>query len=128
MPEAHRSVSAKDSLVLLPAYLGTHSIAEAIKTARGQRILWLEILVNDHLDLSPWTSDPSVQNAYQMACRWYTHYRRLLTSLLDRTPLPSDQGPIDYRDYRAFAEALSFVCTDKVYSRYQRSQESTCHL
>ena len=113
MPEAHCSLSAKASLVLLPAYLGTDSVAEAIKTARGQRILWLEILVNDHLDLSPWTSDPSVQNAYQMACRWYTHYRRLLTSLLDRTPLPSDQGPIDYRDYRAFAEALSFVCAHR---------------
>jgi hypothetical protein len=113
MPEAHRSVSAKDSLVLLPAYLGTHSIAEAIKTARGQRILWLEILVNEHLDLSTWSSEPAVQQAYQMACRWYTHYRRLLTSLLERTPLPSDQGPIDYRDYRAFAEAISFVCAHR---------------
>ena len=128
MLEAHRSVSAKDSLVLLPAYLGTHSIAEAIKTVRGQRILWLEILVNEHLDLSTWSAEPAVQQAYQNACRWFTQYRRLLTSLLGRTPLPADEGPIDYRDYRAFAEAISFVCTDKVYSRYQRSQESTCHL
>ena len=99
--------------MLLPAYLGTNSIAEAVKTTRGQRMLWLEILVNEHLDLSPWTSDPSVQEAYRTACRWYTHYRRLLTSLLGRTPLPSDKGPIDYRDYRAFAEVLSFVCAHR---------------
>ena len=103
---------AKQSLVLLPAYLGTDSVAEAIQTPRGQRILWLEILVNEHLDLSPWSSEPAVQQAYQTACRWYTHYRRLLTSLLGRTALPPDHGPIDYRDYRAFAEVLSFVCTD----------------
>src|SRR5688572_14714426 len=90
MPEAHRALSAKDSLVLLPAYLGTHSVAEAIKTARGQRILWLEILVNEHLDLSTWSSEPAVQQAYQTACRWYTHYRRLLTFLLGRTALPPD--------------------------------------
>jgi hypothetical protein len=99
--------------MLLPVYLGTDSIAEAVKTARGQRILWLEILVNDHLDLSPWLSDPSVQQAYQTACRWYTQYRRLLSSLLGRTALPRDHGPIDYRDYRAFAEALSFVCAHR---------------
>src|SRR5215813_945621 len=113
MSEAPRSPSAEHSLLLLPAYLGTNSIPEAVRTARGQRILWLEILVNEHLDLSPWASDPSVQKAYQTACRWYTQYRRLLTSLLDRKPLPSDNGPIDHRDYRAFAEALSFVCAHR---------------
>ena len=73
-------------------------------------MLWLEILVNDKLDLSPWKSDPAVESAYWTACRWYTQYRRLITYLLNRTPLPADPGPIDLRDYRAFAEALSFVC------------------
>lgn len=100
-------------LTLLPAYLGTSSIAEAARTVRGQRMLWLEILVNDQLDLTPWKSDPAVQAAYQTACRWYTQYRRLITFLLDRTPLPIDAGPIDSRDYRAFAEALSFVCAHR---------------
>jgi hypothetical protein len=109
MRESHSPTPAENSLKLLPAYLGTNSIAEAIQTTRGQRILWLEILVNDHLDLSPWTFDPSVQLAYQTACRWYTQYRRLITFLLNRPPLPLDAGPIDFREYRAFAEALSFV-------------------
>jgi hypothetical protein len=113
MLDARHSAASQPALKLLPAYLGTDSIAEAIQTARGQRMLWLEILVNEHLDLSPWTSEPAVQQAYQTACRWYTHYRRLLTFLLGRTPLPSDSGPIDDRDYRAFAEVLSFVCAHR---------------
>ena len=107
------AVQAKHPLVLLPAYLGTASIAEAVRTARGRRVLWLEILVNDHLDLSEWKSNTEVQAAYQTACRWYTQYRRLLTFLLDRSPLPLDEGPIDARDYRAFAEALAFVCAHR---------------
>jgi hypothetical protein len=96
-------------LRLLPAYLGSSAIGEAIQTVRGRRMLWLEILVNDRLDLAPWQSEPAVQVAYQTACRWYTRYRRLITFLVDRAPLPVDAGPIDSRDYRAFAEALSFV-------------------
>ena len=103
----------KDSFVLLPAYLGTNSVAEAVKSTRGRRILWLEILVNEDFDLSPWISEPAVLQAYQTACRWYTHYGRLLTYLLSRPALPADKGPIDYRDYRAFAEALSFVCAHR---------------
>lgn len=94
---------------LLPAYLGTTSIEEAVQTARGRRVLWLEILLNDRLDLTPWQSDPAVQEAYVTACRWYTHYRRLLTYLFDRRPLPIDSGPIDFREYRTFAEAVYFA-------------------
>jgi hypothetical protein len=102
----HESASP---LQLLPAYLGTSAIGEAILTVGGQRMLWLEILVNDRLDLTPWQSEPAVQAAYQSACRWYWRYRGLITFLIDRPPLPVDTGPIDFRDYRTFAEALSFV-------------------
>ncbi len=97
------------SLKLLPAYLGTSSIDEATQTARGRRVLWLEILLNDQLDLTPWQNDPAVQEAFRIACRWYTHYRRLLTYLFDRAPLPIDSGPIDFREYRTFAEAVYFA-------------------
>ena len=91
------------SLKLLPAYQGTDSIDDALRTVRRQRVLWLEILLNDQLDLTPWQSDPAMQQAYQTACQWHTQYRRVLTSLFDRAPLPSDFGPIDFRDYRMFA-------------------------
>jgi hypothetical protein len=94
---------------LLPAYLDIVSIDEAVRTARGRRILWLEILLNDRLDLTPWHDDTAVQEAYRTACRWYTQYSRLITYLFNRVPLPVDPGPIDYRDYRIFAEALRFA-------------------
>ncbi|MCC6139645.1 MAG: hypothetical protein IT389_03405 [Nitrospira sp.] len=105
-PAAHTPASP---LKLLPAYLGATSIDEALRTDRGKRMLWIEILLNDQLDVSPWQTNPAMQQAYQTACRWYTHYRRLLTSLFDRAPLPSDSGPIDFRDYRMFAEAVYFA-------------------
>ncbi len=96
-------------LILLPSYLGVCSVEEALRTERVGRVLWLEILLNDRLDLTRWQSDPTVQEAYRTACRWYTQYRRLLTFLFNRTPLPADPGPIDFRQYRAFAEAVYFA-------------------
>ena len=108
-PASHQQATP---LKLLPAYLGTTSIEQAIQTPHGRRVLWLEILLNDQLDLTPWQANPTVQEAYQTACRWYTHYRRLLTYLFDRTPLPVDSGPIDFREYRTFAEAVYFAYTD----------------
>jgi len=109
MRDAASSTPSTLSLKLLPAYLGTTSIDEAIQTARGRRVLWLEILVNDQLDLAPWQCEPAVDEAYRTACRWYTQYSRLITALFARTPLPPEAGPIDSRDYRVFAEALDFA-------------------
>ena len=96
-------------LKLIPAYLGTSSITEALQTKRGQRILWLEILLNDQLDPTPWLSNSDFRKADQTACRWYTHYQRLITYLFHRAPLPHDPGPIDFREYRTFSEAACFV-------------------
>lgn len=95
-------------LKLLPAYLGVPSLDEALAHPRVARILWLEILVNDAID---WTSlpHPLVQEAYRTACRWYTKYRTLISSLVPRAPLPEDLGLIDDRLYRQFAEALEFA-------------------
>jgi|SRR5687768_6336951 hypothetical protein len=97
-------------LKLLPAYLGVASLDEALQHPRISRILWLEILMNDAID---WTNltHPLIQPAYQTACRWYTTYRILVSSLVSRTSLPEDRGIIDNRLYRQFAEALEFVHT-----------------
>ena len=97
------------TLRLLPAYLGTDSVQEALQSARGRRILWLEILINDKLDLTPWKQEPGFEEVYRTACRWYTHYSGLIIFLFDRRPLPTDPGPIDIREYRTFAEALRFA-------------------
>lgn len=96
-------------LKLLPAYTGVESIEEAPRIPRAARLLWLEILVNDSLDIQPWRHIAIVQEAYAKACRWYTSYRSVLNALLARAPLPHDSGPIDFREYRTFAEALRFV-------------------
>jgi len=109
MSDSAASHQSSTPLKLLPAYLGTDSIEAALATARGRRILWLEILVNDRLDLSPWHSHPAMQEVFQTACRWYSHYSRLITFLFHRAPLPTDPGPIDFREYRTFAEALRFA-------------------
>lgn len=97
------------ALRLLPAYTGAFTIDEVLGNPRAVRLLWLEILVNDQLDLTPWSTRVEVQQAYQKACRWFTAYRSLLSSVLARAPLPVDSSPIDPREYRTFAEALRFV-------------------
>jgi hypothetical protein len=95
-------------LKLLPAYLGATTLAEALAHPRVTRVLWLEILVNDAVD---WTNldHPHVRQAYPTACRWYTRYRTLVSSLVPRAPLPEDRGLIDARLYRQFVEALDFA-------------------
>lgn len=101
--------STTSTLKLLPAYTGATSIGEALQDRRGVRLLWLEVLVNDRLDLTPWLERREVQEAYKKACRWYTTYRSLIETLLSRAPLPADPGPVDPREYRLFAEAIRFV-------------------
>jgi hypothetical protein len=59
MSEADSEHSASP-LKLLPAYLGTTSIDDALRTVQGQRVLWLELLLNDQIDLAPWQSEPAL--------------------------------------------------------------------
>ena len=101
--------AATSVLRVLPAYTGALSIEEALGNPRGIRLLWLEILVNDRLNLEPWMNRQEVQAAYEKACQWYTAYRSLISAVLGRAPLPQRPGPVDFRDYRVFAEALRFV-------------------
>ena len=100
---------SSSKLTLLPAYAGVETIEEVLQIPRATRLLWLEILVNEQLDLTEWQTNAQVQEAYSKACRWYTSYRSVLNAILSRTPLPHDAGPIDFREYRTFAEALRFV-------------------
>ncbi len=101
--------STTPPLKILPVYTGATTIDEALADPRGARLLWLELLVNDRLDLGPWRGRPEVEEAYKKACRWYTTYRSVIEALLPRAPLPAEPGPVDPRDYRLFAEAIRFV-------------------
>ncbi|MFB3070767.1 MAG: hypothetical protein ACE1ZK_01750, partial [Nitrospirales bacterium] len=81
---------SSSKLTLLSAYAGVETIEEALQVPRAARLLWLEILVNEQLDLTVWKDRPEVQKAYSKACRWYTTYRSVLNAILSRTPLPHD--------------------------------------
>lgn len=94
---------------LLAAYTGAASLVEALENPNAQRLLWLEILMNDRLDPILDLSNPKVREAYDKACRWYTSYRSLIDSMVRRAPLPADPSPVDQRDYRTFVEALRFA-------------------
>ncbi|GJL53392.1 MAG: hypothetical protein NPIRA02_05240 [Nitrospirales bacterium] len=96
---------------LLPSYTGLTSIDKVLQSPRALRLLWLEILVNEHLDFTPWQTRSEVKNAYKKVYQWHTTYQRLIESMIPRTPLPVDHTPIDFRDYRTFAEALRFATT-----------------
>ena len=96
-------------LKILSAYTGAASLEEALADPRGVRLLWLEILVNDQIDLTPWRGREEVREAYVKSCRWYHTYRSLIDSLVGRSPLPYEPGAVDPRDYRVFAEVLQFV-------------------
>ncbi|MDR4484659.1 MAG: hypothetical protein R3B95_15850 [Nitrospirales bacterium] len=96
-------------LKILPAYTGLHTVEAILQVPRARRLLWLEILFNDQLDLQPWKNHPEVQDAYQKACQWFTTYRSLIQSVVPRASLPLDSGKIDQRDYRRFAETLQFL-------------------
>ena len=109
MNDLKPSTSSQPPLKFIPTYLGTSSIAKALQTAHGQRILWLEIFQNDQLNPTPWLSDQDFCKAYQTACQWYTHYRRLITYLFNQAPLPPNPCPIVFSDYRKFSEAVCFV-------------------
>ncbi len=77
-------------------YTGVASLEEALHNPHAVRPLWLEILFNDKLDLTPWHTHPEVSAAYRKACL---------------SPLPTQAGSVDSRDYRTFAEALRFVAS-----------------
>lgn len=101
--------ASSHSLKILPAYTGLNTVEAILQVPRARRLLWLEILFNDQIDLKPWQDHPEVQDAYHKACRWFTTYRSLIQTVLPGASLPLDTGKIDQRDYRTFAEALQFV-------------------
>jgi len=102
------STASSHDLKILPAYTGLNTLEEVLQVARARRLLWLEILFNDQLDLKAWQDHPEVQDAFGKACRWFTTYRSLIQFVLPPVSLPLDTGKIDQRDFRTFAEALQF--------------------
>ncbi len=102
------------SLKVLPFYAEeVECLDDALRHRRSARLIWLEILLNPELDWTTLAHDPRLHEAFQKACRWFTRYRRLVTSFIPQLDLPRDDGPIDARDRRVFVEALRFVSTHR---------------
>ena len=106
--QTNPTLSSFPILKILPAYTGLNTVEEILQVPRAKRLLWLEILFNDQLDLKPWQDHPEVQDAYQKAFQWFNN-RSLIQSVLPGVSLPFDSGKIDQRDYRRFAETLQFL-------------------
>lgn len=100
------------TLILLPAYTGGMFLEEALADPRHQPMLWLEVLFNDKLDQTSLLQHPGGREAFDIACRWYTQFKSLIQFIAPRSPLPVNNEPLDYRQYRTFLEALRFVSPD----------------
>ncbi|MEO8328275.1 MAG: hypothetical protein ABI618_20715 [Nitrospirota bacterium] len=112
----HSMAPSSPALKILPAYTGLNTVEAVLQVPRARRLLWLEILLNDQLDLKPWQDHPEVLDAYQKACQWFTTYRSLIQSVVPQVSLPLDNGKIDQRDYRKFAATLQFLAPSSSYT------------
>ncbi len=68
MPNNSTPASSLD-LKILPAYTGLNTFEAILQVPRARRLLGLEILFNDQLDLKPWQNHPDIQDAYRKASR-----------------------------------------------------------
>ena len=102
-------IRTSTALRILPRYTGVTSLEEALEHPQACRLLWLDILLNDQLDLTAHQENDEIQKAFKKASSWFTTYRSLIHFVLNRNPLPHETYPIDMREYRTFAEALRFV-------------------
>ena len=98
-----------DRLKLIPYSTGLKELLEALQDRRALKVLWLEILFNDHIPWEEYLHIPEVKEAYDKASIWYHHFKTLVHRAGRKTPLKGRKGPIDKREYRRFLEALNFV-------------------
>ena len=98
-------------LRIIQLYTGYNTLDDILKSKKGLNLLWLEILVNDGIPWEDYLHIPEVNNAYQKACIWYTNFKTMLNTVVNRKPLLNlnIKGRVDDREYRKFLEVLNFV-------------------
>jgi hypothetical protein len=107
MSKRHSSVR----FLLLPAYVGVHTLREALRHPAVSKVLWLEILFNDSVGWRRYVRHAVVRRAYEKAAIWYNHFRNTIEQVRPRRPLPLVSGEWDKRDYQRFVEAVNFLAT-----------------
>lgn len=98
-------------LRIIPLYTGCNTVDDILKNKKGLDLLWLEILVNDGIPWEDYLHIPEINTAYQKAYIWYTNFKTMLNTVVNRKPLLNlnIKGTVDEREYRKFLEVLNFV-------------------
>ena len=99
----------KEHLRIIPCYTGDKTLDEVLRNKKSLKMLWLEILLNDHILWESYLNVPEVKIAYDKACVWYSNFKTMIDGAVGRKPLRKTTGKIDDREYRKFLEALNFV-------------------
>lgn len=101
----------KDKLRIIPFYTGDETLDEVLRNKKSLNMLWLEILLNDHVAWECYLDVPEIGAAYEKACVWYSNFKTMIDGIIGRKPLRKLEGKIDEREYRKFIEALNFVAS-----------------
>lgn len=96
---------------IIPFYTGDETLEEALRNRKSISMLWLEILLNDHISWERYLDVPEIRIAYDKACLWYSNFKTMVDGVTGREPLRKREGKIDDREYRKFLEALNFVAS-----------------
>ena len=99
----------KNRLKLIPYYTASQTLEEALHDPLAQKLLWLEILLNDSINWKKKMARRHIRTSFRKAGRWYGSFKSLIAAHIRRRPLPVPPGPIDAREYRQLLEALAFV-------------------
>ena len=96
-------------LKIIPHFAGLTTLKNALEDKRGQKLLWLEILLNGDINWEDYCDIPEINTAYEKACIWYTNFRSMIDAYVKRPPLRVMKGRVDDREYRRLIEVLNFV-------------------
>ena len=99
----------QEELRIIPFYTGDETLNDVLTNKKSLDMLWLEILLNDHIAWEDYLDVSEINIAYEKACVWYSNFKTMVDSLAGRRPLRICKGKIDEREYRKFLEALNFV-------------------
>ena len=96
-------------LLIYPYYTGDEKLDQVLANPKSLKLLWLEILFNDSIPWKAYFHRSEVKGAYDKACIWYTRFKTMIQAHTSRSPLESQTGPFNQKEYRKFTEALAFV-------------------
>src|SRR3972149_6316775 len=98
----------EEKLRIIPFYTGDATLKEVIGNKKSLNMLWLEILLNDHISWENYLHIPEIRMAYDKAWIWYCNFKTVVDTAVGERHLRELEGKIDEREYRRFLEVLNF--------------------